>query len=363
MFVKATYPGSMRRSTRWVVPAGVTAVVVGLTLAPGASADLPSKSPEEVLVMAGESTLDSFSGTVVVRTDLGVPTALLAGDMDGGPPMDENRTIRVWKDGDDLARASVASLMSEMTIIRNRDEVWAYDSDTGIVRTGEVPATDDASSTPPWADEVPDPAEAAAWLLDTIEPTTQVSAGEPTVVAGREAYELVLTPTQEGTLVGSASMAVDAETGAVLRVQVTATGATSPALDVAYSAFDPTPPPAEVFALELPPGASEEPWTAPEAYENEGDKPDGLVVEPVVVGEGWTSVLVMPAEAVASDPLGDAQDDPAGATELSALPADLLTPVDGGAVLTTSLVSVMIADDGRVLVGAVTPDVLVAAAR
>jgi hypothetical protein len=44
------------------------------------------------------------------------------------------------------------------------------------------------------------------------------------------------------------------------------------------------------------------------------------------------------------------------------LPADLLTPVAGGDVLRTSLLSVMLADDGRVLVGAVTPQVLEAAA-
>jgi hypothetical protein len=39
------------------------------------------------------------------------------------------------------------------------------------------------------------------------------------------------------------------------------------------------------------------------------------------------------------------------------------TPVDGGRVLQTSLVSVLITDDGRILAGAVTPSRLVEAAE
>ena len=346
----------MRTTVRWAVPAAVTLGLVGFAVAPGASADLPAKTPQEVLTLAGESDLESFSGTVEVRTDLGIPTALLTGD-DPSAPMDDDRTVRVWRDGDDLARASMASLMGESTVILNGDVLWTYDSDTATVTTADVPDKPESSSAP-WTDEVPDPAEAAQWLLDAVEPTTTVTAGEPTVVAGREAYEVVLTPDQEGTLVGSASMAVDAQTGAVLRVQVTAKGATSPALDVAYTSFDPTPPPADVFALETPPGATVEQRDL-SGYDSDVEKPQPMV-EPTVVGEGWTSVLVLPAEAAISDGAETPDSDGLGA---DVLPADILTPVDGGSVLSTALVSVMLADDGRVLVGAVEPQLLVAAAR
>lgn len=350
----------MRRSTRWLVPAGVGVLVAGLALAPGASADLPAKTPDEVLVMAAEADVPSFSGTVVVRNDLGIPTSLLTGP-EGGPPMDAaERTIRLWKDGDDLARASVASLMGEQTIIRNGDALWVYDSDTGVVRTGDVPEPTDKADAP-WADDVPDPAEAAQWLLDALEPTTTVTAGEPTVVAGREAYEVVLTPQQAGTLVGTASMAVDAQTGAVLRVQVTPVGSGSPAIEVAFTEFDPTAPSADVFALSTPPGASVEPWDTPESYDKDAPAPTGEGPQPTVIGEGWTSVVVLPAGAVPDQQeVLDGQGSPEG---LPMLPADVLTPVEGGQVFSTALVTVMLADDGRVLAGAVTPDVLVAAAR
>jgi outer membrane lipoprotein-sorting protein len=350
----------MKRSVRWLVPGGVLALVAAAVVAPGASADLPAKTPQEVLVMAAESDVESFSGTVLAVTDLGIPTALLGGlDPSAGPgggmPSgglgDEQRTVRIWRDGDELARASVASTMGETTLIRNGDQLWLYESDTSTLTTGQVPEHDaDAKADAPWDGEVPDPAEAAQWLLDAVEPTTTVTAGEPMMVAGRAAYQVVLTPEQDGTLIGSASLAVDAQTGAVLRVQVTATGASEPAIDIGFTSFDPTAPSADVFDLTTPPGATVETFDGEKPDYDAAERPEG--VEPAVVGEGWTSVLVMPAPQPAED----------GSDPRAMLPADLLTPVAGGDVLRTSLLSVMLADDGRVLVGAVTPQVLEAAA-
>ena len=351
----------MKASVRWLVPGSVLALIGAAALAPGASADLPAKTPEEVLVMAAESDVESFSGTLSAITEFGIPTALLGGmDSPGGPPgggLDEGeRTVRVWKDGDELARASVASSMGEKTLIRNGDDLWYYDSDTATLTTGTMPEKDAADGPDaPWAGEVPDPAEAARWLLDAVEPTTTVTAGEPVVVADREAYEVILTPEQTGTLIGSASMAVDAQTGTVLRVQVTAAGATEPAVDIGYTSFDPSAPSPDVFALGTPPGATVEQMESPGVGTEHGGKSADDRPQVEVVGDGWTSVIVLPAEAAAAtDEFGE---DPIGM-----LPPDLLQAVDGGSVLTTSLLSVMLADDGRVLVGAVTPEVLVAAA-
>jgi outer membrane lipoprotein-sorting protein len=343
----------MRRSVRWAVPAGVVAAIGLAAAAPGASADLPAKTPQEVLVLAQQGDLEAFSGTVVVRTELGVPTALLdaaGGQGSGGPPDQGERTVRVWKDGQERQRVSVSSLMGERTLVRNGDQVWAWDSSTATATTVALPEPDGSAQQPPWLSEGPvDPAEAARWLLDTLGPTTAVSAGEPTVVAGREAYELVLTPTQPGTLVGRAALAVDAATGAVLRVQVSAVGAGQPALDVGYTSFEPTPPPADVFAFSPPPGSTVDqaqvpaaPWGGP-ADTSAQDRPQ-------VVGEGWTTVVVAPATS--------------GAAEQAAaeLPPGVARPVAGGQVVTTALLSVLLTDDGRLLVGAVTPEVLVAAA-
>jgi outer membrane lipoprotein-sorting protein len=344
----------------------VLALIGAAALAPGASADLPAKSPEEVLVMAAESDVDSFSGTVVAVTDLGIPTALLGGmdaggGMGGGGLSDSERTVRVWKDGEELARASVASSMGEKTLIRNGDDLWYYDSGAATLRTGTVPEHDEsAKADAPWDGDVPDPAEAAQWLLDALDPTTTVTA------SGRAAYEVVLTPEQSGTLIGSAAMAVDAQTGAVLRVQITAVGAGEPAVDIGYTSFDPTQPSADVFALATPPGATVEEFSTDDVEPaGPGEKPSGERPDVTVVGEGWTSVAVLPADAVAAatEAAQEASDESGADGPLAMLPPELLQPVEGGSVLTTSLLSVMVADDGRILVGAVTPEVLAAAAE
>ena len=338
---------------RWLVPAAVVGAIAVGALAPGASADLPAKTPQEVLVLAQQGDLEAFSGTALVRTELGIPSALLdaADGQQGGPPDSGERTVRVWKDGDERQRVSVSGMMGERTLVRDGDQVWAWDSATATATEVVLPEPDGSAEQPaPWlADGPVDPAEAARWVLDTLGPTTSVTAGEPTVVAGREAYELVLTPNQPGTLVGRAALAVDAATGAVLRVQVSAVGAGEPAVDIGYTSFDPTPPPADVFTFTPPPGSTLEQAEVPSTpSEPPADKPEQA--RPQVVGEGWTSVVVVPAASGAGSEL------------TQALPPGVARPVAGGQVVTTTLLSVLVTDDGRVLAGAVTPEVLVAAA-
>ena len=52
-------------------------------------------------------------------------------------------------------------------------------------------------------------------------------------VAGRSAYELVLTPKEPASLVASVRLAIDSEQHVPLRVQVFAKGSTDPAFEVA----------------------------------------------------------------------------------------------------------------------------------
>jgi hypothetical protein len=62
---------------------------------------------------------------------------------------------------------------------------------------------------------------------------------------------------------------------------------------------------------------------------------------PQVVGAGWDAVVVVPADAAAPD------------LTSSPLLAGLTSEVDGGRLLSTALLTALVTDDGRVLVGAV----------
>jgi hypothetical protein len=93
---------------------------------------------------------------------------------------------------------------------------------------------------------------------------------------------------------------------------------------------------------------------------------------PQVIGSGWLTVVAFPAsQAVAGFAAGHAAPLPAGGPAGTYLPwlrvlLKTAAPVHGafgtGRLIRTALFSVLITSKGQVLVGAVTPDVLYAAA-
>jgi len=226
------------------------------------------------------------------------------------------------------------------------------------------------------------PGDAARSVLAALDPTTEVTLDGTTTVAGRDAYELVMVPRAAQSLVGQVRLAVDAETSYPLRAQVFARGADEPAFETGFTSISFTAPGDEVFAFS-PPAGTEVTEVEPGAMHGgagelrgdaapggPGEGPDGGP-EPTVVGEGWASVVVVPGAAGALDQAlaggsgggGDAAED---AGQITAAFAGAFRPVSGdfgsGRVFTSSLVSVLALDDGRVLVGAVAPEVLERAA-
>ena len=99
------------------------------------------------------------------------------------------------------------------------------------------------------------PQEAADRVLEAIGDTTAVTT-ENTTVAGRAAYSLVLRPKTAGTLVDRIELAVDGEKKLPLRVQVYSTKMSNPAYSVGFSKVDFSAPDASVFAFTPPSGAT-----------------------------------------------------------------------------------------------------------
>ena len=64
------------------------------------------------------------------------------------------------------------------------------------------------------------PQEAAEQVLAALEPTTTVTTDSDVTVADRDAYELVLDPNDDASLIGQVRLAIDGETKMPLRVQV-----------------------------------------------------------------------------------------------------------------------------------------------
>lgn len=351
-------------NSRWLPAAIIPAVIVaGAVIAPlGATAavDLPDIAADELLALVATSQADAFSGTIEQKSDLGLPDlSSFSGSGSSGSGSEQDigsalelltgtHTARVFVDGPDLARVQVFDQLAERNIVRTGDEVWLYDS-TDRTATHLVLPDDHDDAAVPDAGEVPTPGELAERLLTELDPTTAVTVGTDAIVAGRPAYELVLTPRDTQTLVGSVSIAVDSETGLPLAFEILARGQDAPAFWVAFTDLTLESPDAAVFAFEPPPDATVTERTVPD-----GPKPDyGPAEAPVyaVSGEGWSSIIALPAGALPAEIVA------------SPLYSAATEPVDGGRLLSTALVNVLLTDDGRVFAGAVSPEQLLDAAN
>ncbi|PPI36468.1 MULTISPECIES: DUF2092 domain-containing protein [unclassified Rathayibacter] len=344
---------------RWtpvaVVPAVVVAAAVALPLSASAAGDLPEKSAADLLAFVAESDATAFSGEIQQTSDLGLPDLSALGGSAGSASADPADSLvelatgshqaRVYVDAEKGARLQVLDRLAERDVVASTtDGVWIYDSSANTA-THLVPPAGGAPEASP-GDQVVTPSSAAEQLLAAIDPTTTVAVGSDVSVAGRDAYELVLTPRDGGTLVGSVTVSVDGETGLPLGVAVTARGGTAPAFSVAYTSIDFSTPDASLFSFTPPAGAEVTEQTAP--VDDEADASAAPAADTtghsdvVTTGSGWTSVVELHA--------GDAD-------ALSSLDA-VTTPVDGGRILSSALLTVLVTDDGRVLAGAVPAEAL-----
>lgn len=360
-----------RKSWRQWTPAAVAAGAVGAAalVAPfsaNAAVDLPDKTAEEVLALIQEKNADAFSGTVEQNSNLGLPDLSTLEATSGRGHNDDgsetspasaavelltgSHTAQVFVNGPEQARLQVLDRLEERNVIRNGDDLWYYNSDENEA----IHATLEDHEKPDGGTHAPN--DVAAHFLAKIDPSTEVAVGSDRMVAGRPVYDLVLTPRSTETLVGSVSIAVDGETGLPLGVTVATAGNSDPAFSSTFTKISYEEPAADVFAFTPPDGA-----TVTEVehdghkhmhghkhghMHDQGEMGAAAAEKPTVVGEGWDAVVVVPA----------------GQQEIPEELMQLSTPVNGGQLLSTALVNVLITDDGRILAGSVTVERLQAVA-
>jgi hypothetical protein len=218
-------------------------------------------------------------------------------------------------------------------------------------------------------------------------------------VAGEAAYQLVLAPKSSRSLVGQVRIAIDAQQNVPLRVQVFAKGATSPAIQVGFTSVSFAQPAAANFTFTPPAGAKVVQESAGSRSQASGqasrsnDSTNGVSV----IGQGWLAVAALPQSSLSSltgtappggsggSGLGPFRSSSESAAPGSGGPGGSGSPAVGsgtgaifgavlqsaervsgswgsGRLLRTSLLSVLITSQGRILIGAVTPEVLYQAA-
>lgn len=377
-------------AVRWLAPFAVVAVLLGgtaavrgISTAAARSTDLPTRTAAQLLADVSQARVDGMSGTIVQTADLGIPALPTTGL--GGSTSSElssmisgTHTLRVWYAGESMIRLSLLGTLGESDVIRNGADLWTWSSSANTATHRVLPAG--AKGAPAATGDLPaTPQQLAEQAVTAIQPSTTVTVSSNAVVAGRPAYELVLTPKDSRSLVAGVRIAVDGTKHIPTRFQVMATGKADPAFEVAFTAIDFAKPDVAQFRFNPPPGVKmtesgnlglpRTPITTGIQGLSMDKAPHlamgmGSGMGTKVVGSGWTSVVVTRLPLMAL--MGGSGGGSAGAT------ADTLGKVVGalpnisgswgsGRVLAGTLFTVILADDGRIAVGAVAPDLVGAA--
>jgi outer membrane lipoprotein-sorting protein len=330
-----------------------------------ASPNLPGITAQDRLAKVQSAKVDGLSGTVRSTTNLGLPPLPDVGGSGGGSGtgaviglLTGDHTARVAFAGPNKAKVSLLDNMSERVWTSDGTTAWAYDSQKHEATKLNLPA----GSTKPEAtpEKSYDPQAVAKQILAAIDPTTKVQVTGTEKVAGRDAYKLRLVPKTDKTTVGSVTLAVDSQNWVPLQVTVMPRTGSDPAVQLGFSAVSFNAPATSTFAFTPPAGTKvtdqKVPSRTPDSKATppknaQKQKPSGE--KPTVIGTGWDSVVVLRGQA------------PSGSGALDQLLANAPT-VQGswgtGKVLTSKMVSALITNDGRILVGLVPPNVLQSAA-
>jgi outer membrane lipoprotein-sorting protein len=353
---------SSRPALRWLTPLAFVLAISGTALvATSATAErkLPTRTAEELLVDVQQAKVDGLSGTVIQRANLGIPEIPGADEnSDLGSLVSGTHTLRVRFSEPNKARIAVLGTYGETNVITNGTDLWVWSSREQAATHRTLNPGDRPGELERKPGDLPrTPQEAAEQVLAALEPTTTVTTDSDVTVADRAAYELVLQPNDDASLIGQIRLAVDGETKMPLRVQVLNVNADL-VFEVGYDSVTFTRPEDREFEFNPPPGTkvTEEGEATPrtpteEEREQARKEAEEARASAKVVGSGWSTVVVRKV----GTPDGSEPDQLQGF--LSQLPR-VSGDWGSGRLLAGTAFSAVLTDDGRLAVGAVRPEKL-----
>jgi outer membrane lipoprotein-sorting protein len=351
-----------RRSVVLTATAGAAAGALGLTvlgLPAGAaqSPSLPGVAPEQLVESVMTAAPPALSGTVQVDNALGLP-ALPGGGGGADVLGNGSKSAQVWTDGHGRQRLSLPSDGGEKTVVNDGSTVWKWDSKTRTVtRSHHEPGRGPERERPET-----DPQTTARDLVGKLRQNSEVTVDGTAKVAGRDAYELVLTPKPtERTVLREVRIAVDAEKRIPLEVVVNTHGSQDPVLKAGFTRVEMTAPDAGLFQFTPPPGAKVEERQHKGRPDHQG-KPEEHGRHVKQVGDGWDSVAVSRMPVKAGQPKPGVRPEHGQPQDVRGMAEKVGKKVNGpwgeGWIVTTRAGSALLTSDGRMAVGAVPEQVL-----
>lgn len=349
-----------RKTALSIAAAGTAAGVVGLVLiatpagAGEAPPALPPISAESLVQSVLDMKIPAFAGSVEVQNDLGLPIPGMPSGGDAG---------EVWSDGTGKARAALPGRQSETTIVDDGSTVWVWNSEDRTVT--KVPHAKDAAEKP-LEGKFADPAKAAAELVTAMQEDSTVTVDGTARVADRPVYQLVLTPKPtEKTLLREIRVSVDSELRIPMSVEVLANGQADPALKVGFTKFDEGKQDPKLFTFTPPAGATVTEKDVDSDFHGQGVDEWISQANLKIEGRGWDIVATgkVPADALKAAEGMAGQGDQNLFALLGTIGKEVHGSYGTGYVISASVGTAVITEDGKVAVGAVPEQVVIDAVK
>ena len=243
-----------------LVGLAAVALVIGVAVAGAGQSDpLPGISAPDLLAkMAQADGVTAVSGEIAWQNGLfgDLSAASAMGHLPAQSPLTSSGSGRIWVSEAGAKVESQGSGGDQVVVVdKAARTAWVFDYAQNTVKkvvvTGEAPA------------ETPSPAPDATLMtpemiglyLQQVARFATVEVAGQTKVAGRDTYQLRMTPVATDTALGYVQAAVDGKTMLPLQLEVYAKGATAPVIkfgftSVSYDSIDPA-----TFAFTPPAGA------------------------------------------------------------------------------------------------------------
>jgi outer membrane lipoprotein-sorting protein len=353
-----------RKTALSFAAAGTAAGVVGLVVlaSPAGAGEAPPALPPvsaEALVESVLSTeaIPALAGSVEVENNLGLP-------IPGMPASSgEGDSLQVWSDGTGKGRLAVAGGRSETTIVDDGSTVWVWNSEERSVT--KVPHQEGAAEKP-MEGKFADPAAAAKELVTAMQQDSTVSVDGTARVAERPVYQLVLAPKPtEKTLLREIRVSVDSELRIPLQLEVLANGQADPAMKVGFTEFTAGAQDPKLFQFTPPAGATISEKDVSEKVHGRSVDDWLAQADLKTVGRGWDIVATgkVPAEVLQGAEDMSGRSDADMFAMLGTFGKEVHGEFGTGYVISVSVGTAVITEDGKVAVGAVPEQVVLDAVK
>lgn len=200
-------------------------------------------------------------------------------EIQGSGPLLTGATGRLWATAGHL-RLELQSANGDTQLVIDQGAFWLSDPSSNTVYEGKLPADSGKAASGKHGDRAGAPPSIAEIQSDLskLAAHLHLSGAEPTDVAGQAAYQVRVSPSKPGGLLGAVQLAWDAARGIPLDVGLYARGDSTPVLELKATGISFGKVPLSDFAVTPPAGATVEKLSGASPASGRAVKPLGFTV-------------------------------------------------------------------------------------